>query len=142
MGDSLKKEDLNNQITDVEWSCKLKPTIIPTSTVPTLSYKFYQDGIGVPLEELKPNKANSKYLINYQVFANGKDITEQTAATHNNQLKICNSPYCKEHHFYANIVGGTININKIIDQNSLNEYDFFNVNLMFAPITPWIGCSS
>lgn len=128
-----KYSSLNSNISLVEWKCNDKNVDVePTSDrynnmAPDLVYEFkHQNKI---INEFEP-KSVGIHEIEYNVYANSKDITAQTKSVH--EASIVEHSNCNMKHFYIDVKGGTIKINKSISDSNLNKYDFTNGDPIFG----------
>lgn len=121
--------NLDNQITDTgPWTCNTKDPNINTNIIhknsirPELTFKVTpcdQETVN----EYTPTKIGYQEM-EYTVHGhNGIDITTNTTAIHDNILKQCpleEGNNCSEKHFYMNVVGGTITIDKVLNLRNGN----------------------
>lgn len=131
LGDTFTEELLNSLVNNVDWKCfdSRKPeNIKPETEKPLLTYKYQykgKDSIGY-----KPSKSGI-YEVKYTVETSGIDITDWTKKEHDGDLAVDINP-CNQNHFFIKVIGGTININKVIDDDSLSKYDFTNGDPIFG----------
>ncbi|WP_115716820.1 VWA domain-containing protein [Amedibacterium intestinale] len=131
LGDTFTEELLNSLVNNVDWKCfdSSKPeNIKPGTSEPSLSYKYQYNGKNSI--DYKPSKSGI-YKVEYTVETNGIDITKYAKKEHDGDLSVDINP-CNQNHFFIKVIGGTINIDKVIDKDSLDKYDFTNGDPIFG----------
>lgn len=130
-------DDLTNNVNDKnDWKCAdVNCSIRPTSeTPPTLSFVFTPNDGGNNTTKYTPDTAGI-VEIEYDVYANGKKITDYTHKTHSLENRItegCEKEDCKENHFYIEVEGGSIDLTKFISKDDLDKYDFNDGDPIFT----------